>query len=168
MLLVAILPLAAALLSYFGGLALPQGKVNKGALVLQQPPLPQWNLTTVNGAAWQGQGRWQLLLVVSQCQQPCQHWQHLLEQIKTSLGRDRHRVQPQLVLPNLAAITGTVEILDKRQDRAVLISPQATIVPPGIWLADPLGNLVLHYRLDQPPQDLVKDLKRLLKVSKVG
>jgi hypothetical protein len=159
LMVVAIVPLAAALLSYFGGLAVPQGRINKGALVLQQPPLSQWQLTDADGDVWQGQGQWQLLLVVPQCLQQCQRWQYLLGQIKTSLGRDRDRVQSQLVLPDQALAS---------QRAQHLTSPRAKLIEPGVWLADPLGNLVLHYRLDQPPQDVVKDLKRLLKVSKVG
>jgi len=38
----------------------------------------------------------------------------------------------------------------------------------GVWVVDPNGNLVLRYNLAQPPEDLLKDLRRLLKVSRIG
>ncbi|MEH6472723.1 MAG: hypothetical protein V7752_15875 [Halopseudomonas sp.] len=157
LLAMAILPLAAAMLSYFGKVALPSGTVNSGELIVSQQSLEHWQLTDTRGEPWRGQGRWQLLLVVEKCQQDCQAWQHTLGQLHKALGRDRQRVEQQLVLPALV----------ENQTNSLLSS----IAQPsnrGVWLADPMGNLVLRYRLDQPPQDLFKDLKRLLKVSNVG
>ncbi|MEH6651550.1 MAG: hypothetical protein V7707_16105 [Motiliproteus sp.] len=184
LLIISVVPIAGAMLSYFGGLAVPEAKVNNGRLVLDQPPLQRWQLQTLSGQQWQGQGRWQLLLLVPECQHQCQQWQHLLGQIKTSLGRDRDRVQPQLVLQQRQPIgvaeeqdvaiegiaRGTQEALGTgtKIPEHVLTSDYARELDSGIWLADPLGNMVLHYRLDQSPQELMKDLKRLLKVSKVG
>lgn len=175
LLIISIVPLAGAMLSYFGDLAVPEGKVNHGRLVLDQQPLQQWQLLTDSGEQWQSQGRWQLLLLVPECQQQCQRWQHLLGQIKTSLGRDRDRVQPQLVLQRLpfavsesSSDSSSKEMAATKVTQPVLTSDFARDLDSGIWLADPLGNMVLHYRLDQSPKELVKDLKRLLKVSKVG
>lgn len=171
LLIISVVPLAGAMLSYFGDMAVPEGKVNHGRLVLDQQPLQQWQLLTGSGEQWQGQGRWQLLLLVPECQQQCQQWQHLLGQIKTSLGRDRDRVQPQLVLQRLplAVSESSSEKMEATLGtQPVLTSDFARDLDSGIWLADPLGNMVLHYRLDQSPKELVKDLKRLLKVSKVG
>ena len=37
-----------------------------------------------------------------------------------------------------------------------------------LWLVDPLGRVVLHHSASQPGKDLLDDLKRLLKLSKVG
>lgn len=175
LLLVALIPLVAALVSYFGGLAQPEERLNKGELVLQQLPLTQWNLTTTSGEPWQLSPQWQLLLVVPTCQQQCQQWQYLLGQVKTSLGRDRHRVQPQLVLAPERVSMADQSGIEHAQSMPLpqlslprLSSPRANAIAPGVWLADPFGNLVLYYRMDQPPQDLVKDLKRLLKLSRVG
>ena len=38
----------------------------------------------------------------------------------------------------------------------------------GIWLIDPLGNLVLSYPADPDIKGLAKDLTRLLKASRIG
>jgi hypothetical protein len=37
-----------------------------------------------------------------------------------------------------------------------------------IWIADPLGNLVLSYPRDTDPRGMIADLKKLLKLSHIG
>ncbi|MEC7251173.1 MAG: hypothetical protein VXW10_08035, partial [Pseudomonadota bacterium] len=41
-------------------------------------------------------------------------------------------------------------------------------MPYGIYIIDPLGNLVFYYATETPPKDILQDLKRLLKVSQIG
>jgi hypothetical protein len=38
----------------------------------------------------------------------------------------------------------------------------------GIYLVDPLGNAMMVYAPETDPRDILKDLKKLLRVSKVG
>ena len=38
----------------------------------------------------------------------------------------------------------------------------------GYYLVDPLGNLVLYFSPDIDPGDMVDDIKRLLKLSRIG
>ncbi len=40
--------------------------------------------------------------------------------------------------------------------------------PGSIVIVDPLGNLVIRYRNDIPMGELQTDLKRLLKLSRIG
>jgi hypothetical protein len=155
MLLVSLVPLLLATASYFSGVGVPQGRTNRGELVLDRPPLASPQLVDGQGQRWSGNGRWQLLLRVDQCLQPCLKWRHQLGQLIKALGKDSGRVEQQLV------------VSERASDRQ-LTSSQLSRLEPGIWLADPLGNLVLRYEFDQPPQALLKDLKRLLRVSKVG
>lgn len=86
-------------------------------------------------------GRWQLVLISpGHCDTACAEWQQRLPNLHAALGKERER----LVLRQLSA--------DQQR----------------LALADPLGNLVLYYELTQSPQAILKDLKRLLKLSKVG
>ena len=39
---------------------------------------------------------------------------------------------------------------------------------PGLYIVDPLGNLVLRYPLGAAGNSVLDDLKRLLKVSQIG
>jgi hypothetical protein len=42
-------------------------------------------------------------------------------------------------------------------------------VPPnGYFLVDPLGNLVLYFPPGINPRDMVSDIKRLLRLSRIG
>jgi len=38
----------------------------------------------------------------------------------------------------------------------------------AIYLVDPLGNLMMRFPPDLEPKSLLKDLKHLLKVSRIG
>ena len=38
----------------------------------------------------------------------------------------------------------------------------------GYYLIDPHGNLVLYFSPDIDPRDMVDDIKRLLKLSRIG
>ncbi|WP_261842480.1 hypothetical protein [Aliamphritea ceti] len=137
---VAVLPLFFAMLSYFGGWWQPVGKVNNGALIISHDT---GLLPLTPGEQLSPSGQWQLVMLSPECQTECQGWMQRLEKIKTALGKDADRIEPRLA--NLVA--GSAE---------------------SIVLLDPLGNLVLSYHLEQSPRDILDDLKRLLKVSKVG
>ena len=43
-----------------------------------------------------------------------------------------------------------------------------TIDEPFIWVVDPLGNVVLKFEPAVNPTLILQDLKKLLKLSKVG
>jgi len=38
----------------------------------------------------------------------------------------------------------------------------------GYYLVDPLGNLVMYFRPDIDPAEMVEDIERLLKLSRIG
>lgn len=146
---VALFPLLLAVAMYYGGLWIPQQKVNAGELLPPGKTLSMAAFKDTRGNLHQASGRWQLLLSVPRvCDELCQHWQSHFRQILILLGRER--VEMHLVIWDE---TGGVKQISKER---------------MIWLADPIGNLILRYRQDQTPQDLLKDLKRLLKISKIG
>ena len=41
-------------------------------------------------------------------------------------------------------------------------------MPGGIYLFDPLANLVMYFPPDLEPRDLVDDVKHLLRLSRIG
>lgn len=91
----------------------------------------------------QAEGSWQLVLLVGQqCNAECAQWQALLPGLHASLGKDRNRLHLQQI--KVSESSG------------------------GLLLADPQGFMVTRYGLSLPPQAVLKDLKRLLKLSKVG
>ena len=68
-----------------------------------------------------------------------------MENFHTALGRERNRV----VVSEVQTTTLTVS-------------------EPSIWVIDPLGNVVLKFEPGVNPTLILQDLKKLLKVSKVG
>jgi cytochrome oxidase Cu insertion factor (SCO1/SenC/PrrC family) len=53
--------------------------------------------------------------------------------------------------------------------RAVLDDKTPAALPAGgFYLIDPHGNLVLYFSPDIKPRDMVDDIKRLLKLSRIG
>ncbi|MEH6580147.1 MAG: hypothetical protein V7731_24095 [Amphritea sp.] len=141
----AFLPLLLAMTSYFGGVWQPADRVNQGELLASGITLESLQLVDANGDIYKANGHWRLLLMVgSECQQECQQWRSRLVNLHAALGRDRDRLNYH-------------EIKSKRHD-----------LTDKILLADPLGNMVVSYRMNQSPGAVLDDLKRLLKVSKVG
>jgi hypothetical protein len=64
--------------------------------------------------------------------------------------------------------TGLITITDKDL-ASLLASKQPTeLGQGGIFLIDPLGNLVMYFSPDLPPDEMVEDIKHLLDLSRIG
>ena len=92
------------------------------------------------------------------------------------LGRDMQRLQrlflhgdapPDRVF--LAAEhDGLVTMQDAELDALLNNKRPAALKAGGYFLIDPLGNLVMYFRPDMDPSEMVDDIKRLLKLSRIG
>ena len=62
------------------------------------------------------------------------------------------------------------DALGKEADRVQVVGlgSDEISLEPGIWIVDPLGNLVMRYSLEAELKGLLADLKKLLKVSRIG
>lgn len=137
---IALLPLMTAVLAYSLRLPISEGRTNQGLLLQPVPTLAQWG-----GDQKAHQGHWTLILKPEgECTAVCDELLARLRAIHDALGRDANRVRVQLVEHGLPRLE------------------------EGVWIADPAGNLVLKYRTAQVGEPLLKDLKRLLKVSGLG
>ncbi|WP_299202377.1 hypothetical protein [uncultured Amphritea sp.] len=135
----ALLPLFAASLAFFSGWR-PAQQITEGELY--QPGVTLQDLQ-LPGESVIAEGSWQLILLVdSDCEDQCSDWQTLLPNLQASLGKDRDRLLWQRI--------------DDDQHGS------------GLLLADPRGFMVTRYDLSLSPKTVVKDLKRLLRISKVG
>ena len=124
---------------------------------------------------------WLLLYNPSEkCAQQCQQSLWQMQQVHTLLAAEGKRVQryltqyPETVIRPAILSRDHVEIstLARLQLSAV---NQQQLSTDTLYLVDPLGNIFMHY---QYPTDraaaikvsagLLKDLKRLLKISKIG
>lgn len=182
------------LLTFFGPLALaiflfanlelwnPSSTANHGQLMDPVRPLPYLNLQQPSGETLTLEaikGRWTLVLVADgDCDLLCQTDLFKMRQARAALGRDLVRVQylylalddrsrsagEKMQSEHPKMLLGSVHAQDKNQQ--ILAFEQQ---PQGfVYLLDPLGNLVLRYDDESTTKGIIKDLKRLLKVSKIG
>lgn len=125
----------------------------------------------LSGAPFESlRGKWVLVsLDAAACDAYCERKLYFMRQIRTAQGKEQARVERLWLLTDagtprpelLAAIEGT------RIERA------SGAAFPGnpldhVYLVDPLGNLMMRFPRDPDPSRMLKDLRRLLKYSRIG
>ncbi|MCO4758886.1 MAG: hypothetical protein KC477_12760 [Oceanospirillaceae bacterium] len=150
------LPMLLAMGMYFGQVGVPDGRMNHGDLLPPGAELEEWEIEDAAGEQWVHSGDWHLLLTYDECDRACDSWKTMLPNLHQALGRERDRVQWHVLSGHPAT------------NKTVLVSGRIGEIGSAVWVADPLGNLVMRFPLDQNPRDLLLDLKRMLKLSKIG
>jgi hypothetical protein len=84
-------------------------------------------------------------------------------QLHALLNKDAVRVRRAIV-----AETPVDAKLAQDYPRLAVLSGSLRGLATGIYVVDPLGNLVFHYPLADAGEPVLDDLKRLLKVSQIG
>ncbi len=158
---------------------LPFGQSNYGQLVTPAVRVETETLTAVNGSPVVDtllEGKWTLLYVEpSACLAACDRAVYRMRQSRYAMGKDMDRVQRLVVASEAQARDAAEKLLAFDPTLKVVAAAPAWIegLRPGsreveIFVVDPKGYLVMWYRPDADPSGLIKDLKRLLKVSKIG
>lgn len=174
-----LVPLAAAVWLYHSGAALqPAGRTNHGALLE-----PIVNLNDAPGAVPLGEltggasdGHWVMLYAgTGRCGDDCEDALYRLRQTRLMLGDDMSRVVrvflhgrhgPDKV--TLDQHPGLITITDRALTELLEAKRPADLAAGGLYLVDPLGNLVLYFSPGVPPGDLVEDVEHLLELSRIG
>lgn len=141
------------------------GTTNHGAFV--EPPRTVAGLD-VRGAAGQPPeaGLWWLWAVPKgDCASACREALHQLRQLHALLNRDAARVRRAVVTAPGVEVDPAITAEYPRLD---VLSGNLEPLGAGIYVVDPIGNLVFHYTWEQAGAPLLDDLKRLLKVSQIG
>ena len=190
-LLVCASPLIASYLSYY--VIKPEGRTNYGTILDPRSyPIPELASATLDGqprTLEQMSGKW---LMVSaggaDCLKACQEQLHAMRQWRLMQGKNMDRIQRVwLVLDDKPVDTAALrrykdaegQDVDLLDGVTVLRAPAGAVgkwLPAGsgtsasdhVYLIDPLGNLMMRYGADAPPEALLDDLKRLLRVSRIG
>jgi cytochrome oxidase Cu insertion factor (SCO1/SenC/PrrC family) len=145
-----------------GGLVGWLGTTNHGTLV--DPPARLADQGVRAGAvAFDAGGVWWLVVVASECAIACEATLDDLLALHVLLNQDASRVRRAL-LARQTADSGLVE----RFPRLVMLSAEVGSLAEGVYIVDPLGNLVLRYPPQAPAADVLEDLKKLLRVSQIG
>jgi hypothetical protein len=141
------------------------GTSNKGAFVDPPVTVADLGLRRRGGEAFEPGRTWWLWVVPQgECGDACRNALHQLRQLHVLLNRDSARVRRALVTERADAEAALVE----HYPRLELLSGNLAALDRGIYVVDPLGNLVFHYALEDAGGPVLDDLKRLLKVSQIG
>ncbi|MBA3581161.1 MAG: hypothetical protein H0W44_01780 [Gammaproteobacteria bacterium] len=161
----------------------PWGTTNHGELINPAQPLKEFNATNAtneNLTLANLTGHWTIMIpVVGECAEVCQKNLYNTRQIRIALNKETERVQRVLLLQNTQQLVGLSEILKQHADLKIMIAPadqtlwqQLKILniplQDQILLIDPHANLMMQFAPTINPRDILKDLNKLLKISKIG
>ncbi|WP_211830161.1 hypothetical protein [Kistimonas asteriae] len=163
---------------YYSGAWLPTGRINNGALIM--PPV---NLNTM-GVRDEGgnllnaealDGEWGMLVLAgSGCTESCANALYLSRQVHIALGRNATRMNRYLISDGLSLSDEQqrehpgLKILKADLAEVKKQLPESVMGDNPILLVDPLGNIMMHYGPDHTGKQMLKDLEKLLKASKIG
>lgn len=172
-------PLAIAWLMYFDVITWrPTASSAHGELI--QPPIPlpahqpDYAVRVYDNDFLRG--RWTLVYITSEtCTTECDKALLILRQVRMSLGKDVERVGRAAFIPPDSALVARLtdvfpgmELVTHDALADEILGQTASAAGEWIYLVDPLGNLMMRFPRDQEPRPLFNDLKRLLKVSRIG
>lgn len=140
-------PVFLAVLMYFGDIWIPEGRTYHGVLIDSELKASTYGITDNDQKTL---GSWQVVLTESQNCDSCEKWKNSMENFHKAIGKERKRV--------------LVTVVEAPENETIGGVPGGN----GIWIVDPLGNLVFRFPVGIDPNLILKDLKRLLKLSKVG
>lgn len=154
----------------------PFGTVNKGQLLTPLVRLPANGLSPLDGGGPLTEligTSWTLLHVSESCAAACEAALIRIRQARLALGKDADRVERLYLVARSPGLQALGETLAQHPGLriATVDSMARSALPAGrmdgdVLLVDPSGFLVLRYTSDQDATALLKDLKRLLKISK--
>ena len=152
-----------------------------GVLIDPARPLEPFRLESGDGEALTLEGMrglWYLVHFVPQrCDDACRERLYETRQVRDALGEDRSRVRRLIVAGMGRSTPGLSDLLEEH--------PRLVVIPgegrgdfgrqfpderrsDTVFLVDPLGNLMMRFPPGLPPGDMLDDLEKLLKLSRIG
>ncbi len=166
---------------------LPQtDTLNYGSLITPVKELNNIAFTLLDGRekpVTEYRKKWLMVYVLDRaCAEDCQKNLYFMRQIRKAMSDDRFRINRLLVLDNKELMTDDLQnFLQDYQgmDVATVNSESKTnfyTTMQGesgntfrkIMLIDPMGNFMMEYDSQPDPELVLKDVKRLLTISRIG
>lgn len=175
--------LSAWLLNVFKPGWLPFGTSNHGTLLNPARAVPLSELAWPDGVPLQhaaSADKWTWLYIAPPaCDERCRTSLYNMRQVRLVLGKDAHRVRRVYVSTARWANVVKAELMEEHPGlvlsvatpewvQVFAVDAQAPVDAGRIYLIDPQGFLIMYYEPQSPPSGLLKDIKRLLKISKIG
>ena len=166
--MIAVISLSASYFLFFsardGGV---WGTTNQGEWVKPPVVATELGLLDASGNAAAPEALWGVWVVSDQpCAQVCDEAVFKMRQLHVLLNKDADRVRRALIAPD--ATGAQLRENYPKLARWTTSAGAAKALAPGVYLVDPIGNLVFRYPLDTVGKPVLSDLKRLLKVSQIG
>jgi cytochrome oxidase Cu insertion factor (SCO1/SenC/PrrC family) len=169
-------PLILATWLYFsGGGFRPEGRTNHGQLL--EPIVSLADALPDSAIHAHNEGHWLLAYVNDGvCEEACNYALLTLRQSRLMLGKDMDRLVRVFLHGETAPDTvfiasehvGLITLTDNRLSGLLENKRPAELAAGGFFLVDPLGNLVMYFRPDIDPGDMVEDIEHLLELSRIG
>ena len=124
-----------------------------------------------------GKGSWLLVYPdAAICEESCQQALYTMRQARLMLGKEQGRLVRVFLHgdspPDTVFLANEHQglITTQEADLSSLLTNKkpAELPDGGYYLVDPLGNLVMYFRPDMDPSEMVDDIKRLLRLSRIG
>ena len=170
------LPLVAALVLNVAAPGwLPFGRVNRGELVQPPQPVAVDDVQALDGTAFgpDGEAVWQIVYVGSSpCDEACAMALAKMRQARLALGKDAGRVARWWLMTGQADARSVSDARAQHPGLRLGVVAAGSVLVPGqpgsVRLVDPAGLLVLRYPPEASASAILKDLKRLLRISTQG
>ncbi len=172
-------PLAVAVYLYYDTGWRPGHTSNHGELIVPAVPLPEVELPLPGGGRTDAdflRDHWSLVYVGRDgCAERCRDALYNGRQMRLALGRLMDRVERVYLYVGEPPAAGFVAaehpdllVADATGPEALPLLEALAGPAEGYWLIDPLGNAMMRYPADQAPRGMLEDLKRLLRLSRIG
>ncbi len=174
---VMIAPIALSYMLFYWGT--PSASVNYGELIKVEKALPDVALHKTNGESFnmsQLRGKWVMLVVDSgECGELCREQLYYMRQVRLMQNKKMDRIERVwLIDDDKIPETGIKEdfkgtiFINAQKSKLLKEIPAKISQHDHIYMIDPLGNLMMRFPKDIDPAKMAKDIKRLLKVSRIG
>tara|TARA_B110000014_G_C20088218_1_gene569404 strand:- start:832 stop:1416 length:585 start_codon:yes stop_codon:yes gene_type:complete len=176
------LPIAILFIStyfFYSGFS-PEGRTNNGILLEEPIDIGLLNLKAQEGPLISKvQKKWLVLHMLNEgCKESCWSSLYKARQVNTRLSKDRNRLARYLITTEKTKLSKKdLEKISSEYPKLMIASMASLNLPDivkelnqdGVYiLFDPLGNGLMVYTPDLPGGELLEDLKKLLKNSKIG
>ena len=159
---------------YYSGYS-PEGTTNKGELI--EPPLEvqKIKLKAKSGPLEnEFPGKWTIVIFLNdECSPSCWDSLYKTRQVNVRLSRDSSRLNRYLVLKEGVELPKAQEEKLLKEYPALLrgtiqAEGNESLFIEGYYLFDPIGNGIIYYSPELPGGELLEDIKKLLRNSKIG
>ena len=162
---------------YYSGQFIPDNRSHQGNLLWPPTPVAEFQWHSTNGELFVAQEleeQWGLAIVPDgKCQSVCQEVLFNTRQTHIALGRRAERLSRYLVL-SAPASSGLNQLLENEHPELETLQGRVPALNDSkedkvkIFVIDPLGNVMLWYNQEHTGKQILKDLEKLLKSSRIG